>query len=85
MDQKAEWTTAQETGFALYYNRTLVYRKKEKWINHQVPGKGPYKRQIVLSSRHEMAAVISETQAAQVLVVAIQNNQQASCWNLQHP
>lgn len=43
------------------------------------PGEIPYESQIVLPSRHKMTAVISEPDAAHVLIVTTQNSQQISC------
>lgn len=55
---------------------------KIKQINLSPPGEIPYESQIVFPSRHEMAAVICETDAAQILIVPTQNGQQISCWHL---
>jgi len=46
------------------------------------PGEIPYKSKIVFSSWNKMTAVISEMDAAQVLIVSTQNSQQISCWHL---
>ncbi len=46
------------------------------------PGEIPYESQVVFPSWHKVTAVISETDATHVLIVATQNSQQISCWNL---